>query len=50
MYINEHKSYLITNMEQHRNVHLIDLPDELLFIIMEKLKPNDTFYSLLSVN
>ncbi len=40
----------MTNMEQHRNVHLTDLPDELLFIIMKKLKPNDTFYLILGVN
>ena len=36
-------------MEDH-NVHLLDLPDELLLLIMKKLKPNDILYSLLDVN
>jgi hypothetical protein len=35
---------------KHRSIHLLDLPDELLLIIMKKLKHNDILYSLLGVN
>jgi hypothetical protein len=49
IYINEHNSHLNMNMK-HRRIHLLDLPDELLLIILDKLKPNDMLYSLLGVN
>ena len=35
---------------KHGNVHLLDLPDELLLIIIEKLKFTDVLYSLFGCN
>jgi len=32
------------------NVHLLDLPDEILFIILKKLNNIDVLYSLLNIN
>ncbi len=39
-------------MNNSRKIHLniLDLPDEILFIILNKLKMVDVFYSLLNVN
>jgi hypothetical protein len=34
----------------HKSVHLLDLPDEILLIIMRKLDSMDVLYSLLGVN
>jgi len=34
----------------HKTVHLLDLPDEILLIIMKKLGSMDVLYSLLGVN
>jgi hypothetical protein len=34
----------------HRTVHLLDLPDEILLIIMKKLDSTDVLHSLLGVN
>ncbi len=37
------------NMHQH-NVHLLDLPNEILFLILRKLGNVDVLYSLLGIN
>ena len=37
------------NMSQH-NVHLVDLPNEILLIILKKLDNIDVLYSLLGIN
>jgi hypothetical protein len=34
----------------HRTLHFLDLPDEILLMIMEKLGSKDVLYSLLGVN
>jgi hypothetical protein len=36
-------------MNQH-NVHLLDLPNEILFLILRKLENVDVFYSLMDIN
>jgi len=37
-------------MSQSDNIHLLDLPDELLLIIFNKLKPTALIWSIMDVN
>ena len=38
------------NNSNKNHLNILDLPDEILFIILKKLKMVDTFYSLMNVN
>ena len=48
IYINEDDDNLMPDMTRG-NINLLDLPDELLLLIMKKMKRRDILYSLLGV-
>ena len=47
---NSYQSDMNMNTLNNKNINILDLPDEILFIIFNKLHMTEMFYSLVNVN